>query len=451
MNKRLIILTGLLLMTAYQGYIVSDALAIPGEFETMWAMDLPRVTYFIGESVTFTVVAFASTDPTLMLPDQMAKITIRNESLAEVYEVWITTNVNGSAPVTWETGLEASAGNYTIILDDLKGDKVVRNFMLLFNEETYWQTRVDLIQEELDANYGYINYLFSYQKFLEKKVIAMERQLKIFGALTFITVMCGIYVAMHEAAMTRRTSSGLMSYPGKFMELMGFRHKPIVELDHEIIADAQIPLAKRVPIYGHVHCCPICDPDKTQPMTEGMLRDHLWAQHDRLHLKKDSIGAKWRARKAKSAKKSKEKANEPIKPAFASVEKYQEEWAEEKTKEHFQARLDLIKRQVKRKQISQAEAKVKIAQLKEDLQKANEKKPVYKETEKPTSPKPELQRKVRMEKQHLKAPPKVVILDNNPLSIASYLEDHPDFEINGVTKKTSIDELYDRLKNEKVN
>jgi hypothetical protein len=361
----------------------------------MWAMDLPRVTYFIGESVTFTVVAFASTDPTLMLPDQMAKITIRNDSLAEVYEAWITTNVNGSAPVTWDSGLEAAAGNYTIILDDLKGEKVVEHFMLLFNEETYWQTRVDLIQKELDANYGYINYLFSYQKFLEKKVMAMERQLKIFGALTFITVICGIYVAMHEAAMSRRTSSGLMSYPGKFMELMGFRHKPIVELDHEIIADVQIPLAKRVPIYGHVHCCPICDPNKTQPMTEGMLRDHLWAQHDRLHLKKDSIGAKWRAKKKAAAIKVKEKANEPIKPAFASVEKYQEEWAEEKTKEHFQARLNLIKRQVKRKELTSEQAKAKIAQLKADLQTANETITPPREA---SAPKVELTRKARTER-----------------------------------------------------
>jgi hypothetical protein len=127
-------------------------------------------------------------------------------------------------------------------------------------------------------------------------------------------------------------------------------------------------------------------------MTEGMLRDHLWAQHDRLHLKKDSIGAKWRAKKKAAAIKVKEKAKEPIKPAFASVEKYQEEWAEEKTKEHFQARLDLIKRQVKRKELTSEQAKAKIAQLKADLQKANETITPPREA---SAPKPELQRKVR--------------------------------------------------------
>ena len=89
MNKKRIVVLTLILLTAYQGYVASDALAIPGEFKTMWVMDLPRSTFFIGESVTFTVVAFASTDPTLKLPDQMAKITIRNESIAEVYEAWI--------------------------------------------------------------------------------------------------------------------------------------------------------------------------------------------------------------------------------------------------------------------------------------------------------------------------------------------------------------------------
>ncbi len=96
MKKKLIILCALVLMTSVQGYVISDALAIPGEFETMWAMDLPRVTYFIGESVTFTVVAFASTDPTLMLPDQMAKVTIRNDSLPHLLQIgedaWLVFN-----------------------------------------------------------------------------------------------------------------------------------------------------------------------------------------------------------------------------------------------------------------------------------------------------------------------------------------------------------------------
>jgi hypothetical protein len=424
MTKRLIVLSALLLMTAYQGYVVSDALAADGTFTTMWAIDLPRSTYFIGESVTFTVIAFASTDPTLMLPDQMAKITIRNETLAEVYEAWVTTNANGSAPVTWETGLEATTGNYTIILDDLKGAKVTENFVLLYNEETFWQTRVDMIERELRSQYNYINYLFSYNKFLENRVRWIDQQFKLLWAMSFVTIMCGVYVAMHEFAMTGRSSSGIMSYPGRLLELLGFRKKPIVELDHEIIADAKVPLHKRVPIYGHTHFCPICDLEMQQPMTEGMLRDHLWAKHDRLHLKKDSISAKWRARKREKTAKAKEKANESPRLAFASVEQYQQEWTEEKTKEQFQARLDHVKRRLKKKIISSEQARIEISKIRADLE-ATKKKPILKQT---TAPKPEVARKVRTEK----------ILTGIPKAPEKIPAEIPD-------SKTAIDELFDRL------
>jgi hypothetical protein len=448
MTKKLIVLSALMLMTTYQGFVVSDALAADGGFTTMWAIDLPRGTYFIGESVTFTVIAFASTDVTLMLPDQMAKITIRNESMAEVYDAWVTTNANGSAPVTWETGLEATTGNYTIILDDLKGTKVIGNFVLLYNEETFWQTRVDLIEKELQSQYNYINYLFSYNKFLEQRVRWIDQQFKLLWAMSFVTIMCGVYVAMHEFAMSGRSSSGIMSYPGKLLELLGFRKKPIVELDHEIIADAKVPPHKRVPIYGHTHFCPICDPEKLQPMTESMLRDHLWAKHDRLHLKKDSISAKWRARKHEKAVKVRMKAEEPPKPAFASVEKYQQEWTEEVTRERFQTRLNLVKMRLKKKLITSDQARTEISKIRADLESAKKKTLVFKET---SAPKVESPRKVRTEKQLSGIPKKPIILDNNPLSIASYLEDHPDSELDREPKKTAIDELFEKLNHEKVN
>jgi hypothetical protein len=76
----------------------------------------------------------------------------------------------------------------------------------------------------------------------------------------------------------------------------------------------------------------------------------------------------------------------------------------------------------------------------------------------PSLRKTESPRKVRTEriltgilKAPEKIPAKVVILDNNPLSIASYLEDHPDSELNQAPKKTAIDELFEKLTNEKVN
>jgi len=432
MNKKLIILTALMLATSYQGLVVLDASAGPGDFTTMWVINLPRATYFIGESVTFTVVAFASSDPSILLPDQMAKITIRNSSMAQVYEAWVTTNVNGSAPVTWESGLDAYAGNYTIILDDLSGKKVIAEFMLLYNEETFWQTKVDLLEREVESQYSYINYLFSVQKYQQKKLREIERKMTIFGGLAFVTVMCALYVGMHEVAMSRRTSTGIMSLPGKALDLI-FRKNPI-ELEHEIIADARVPFEKRVPVYGHDHFCPVCDPDKKQPMTENMLRDHLWAVHDRLHLKTDSILAKWRARKAKSIAKAQKKANEPIEPAFATVEKYQEEWAEENIKQKFQARLNLIKNDLRKKKITQAEAKAKVAQLREDLKKANAAKATTEVLKQTTAPKPEVARKARTERLHLAIPK---ASDENPTKI-------PD-------SRTAIDELFDKLSNEKVN
>ncbi|MFH0848666.1 MAG: hypothetical protein V1857_04115, partial [archaeon] len=215
MKRKMILLVGLMLLTAYQGYAISDALAIPGEFETMWAIDLPRVTYFIGESVTFTVVAFASTDPTLMLPDQMAKITIRNDSLAEVYEAWITTNVNGSAPVTWESGLEAEAGNYTIILDDLKGEKVVQHFMLLFNEETFWQVKVGLVERELESQYQYINYLFSFQKYQQKRIDELHRLVMTSFIALFMTLFIALWTWFPELAKRARAGKGIYDQLGK--------------------------------------------------------------------------------------------------------------------------------------------------------------------------------------------------------------------------------------------
>jgi hypothetical protein len=437
MRKRLVVMSVLILLTACQGYIVSDALAIPGEFETMWAMDLPRVTYFIGESVTFTVVAFASTDPTLMLPDQMAKITIRNDSLAEVYEAWITTNVNGSAPVTWDSGLEAVAGNYTIILDDLKGEKVVEHFMLLFNEETYWQVKVGLIEKELQSQYQYINFLYSFQKYQERKIKEMERRMTIFGALTFVTVMCAIYVGMHELSGAKRSTSGILSYGNAFKEVLGFRSRPIVELDHEEIASLHIPANKLPPIYGRTFYCQFCDKKQEHPMSGSELEAHGWAVHDRLHLKKDSIMAKLKEGKKQRIAKAQEKHKEPGEPVFASVEKYQQEWGEQTAKEHFQARLDQIKTLRKTGKLSDEKYQKMKNDLVADLDRykqrtrtASPKPEVLKQT---TSPKAEKSRKLRED-----------------LSISGILE-KPVVRPAETSASKVIDELYERLNHEKVN
>jgi hypothetical protein len=432
MKKRIVILTVLLALTAFQGLAVESALGDSGTFTTMWVIDLPRQTYFIGETVTFTVTAFASTDPSLLLPDQMAKITIRNASLIEVYSTWITTNSNGSAPIAWETGLNATAENYTIILDDLKTTKVTATFNLLFNEETYWQTRVDQLQKDLQTDRNYLNYLFAMQKYQQGRLNEIDRLVKIFGVLAFVTVMCAIYVGMHELAGSKRSSSGLMVYPSKAVELL-FRTRPAVELDHEILEDVHTPREKRVPIYGHDQFCPICDPDKRHKLTENQLKDHLWAKHDRLHLKKESIRAKWRARRAERELAARKKDKEAPKLTLVSTEKAKEEWSEDIAKRQFEARLKDLKSAIKKGELTPEEKKAEIAQLKADLDKANGKMP---EPQKTTSAKPELQRKVRGERQ-LSSP-------IFPTPSPSILK-----PIKMTQSKTKIDELYDQLSNKK--
>jgi hypothetical protein len=434
MNKKLVVLSALVLLTSCQAYVVFDASAADG-FEVMWVIEIPRDIYFIGETVTFTVVAFVSSDPDILLPDQMAKITIRNSTLFEVFSAWVTTNANGSAPVTWETGLDAATGNYTVILEDLADTKVIANFVVLYNEETYWQTRVDLLERDIQTQYDHLNYLFAVQKYQQQKLREMERKLTIFGALAFVTVMCALYVGMHEAAMTKRTTTGILSLPGKALDLL-FKKNPI-ELEHEIVADARVPYEKRVPIYGHDWYCQYCDPDRTRPMTIGQLEEHRWV-HYRLHLKKDSIMAKLRERKRESIRKAREKSADPTKPTLASVETYQKEWTEEKAKQNFQARLDLIKKQHKKKLITDAQAKAKIAQVRVELEAVNRKKQVL---ERSTSPKPEPQRKVRVERRlsHLPKPPTGILQVSKEIPAET-----PSYE-------SALDELSEKLNHEKVN
>jgi hypothetical protein len=422
-----LVIVGLICSTGLMGFASQKAGA---DFTVMWAMDLPRQTYFIGETVTFTVTAFASTDPTLKIPGELAQITIRNESLQEMYSAWITTDSNGSAPINWDIPITADPGNYTVILTDTHGFTSHQSIEILYNEETYWKTRVDLLQKEIEKQYQYINYLFSYNKWLTGQVNFMRKNFTLMWIIAFLAMLSGLYNFMYVSSRSKRNTSGILSYTSRAAEVLGFRSRPSVELDHEEIMGIEIPEKKKPPVYGHIYFCPVCDVNKLHPMTEVRLREHLWAEHDRLHLKKDSIMAKWRARKKKGLAKAEKKANELPKPAFASVEKYQEEWAEEKTKEQFKARLNFIKRQVKKKKISKAEAQVKMTQLRADMQKVKEtmsEPVVLKQT---PSPKPEIQRKARTERQ-LSSPPKV------PAGIP--------------TQKTAIDELFERLNHEKVN
>jgi hypothetical protein len=141
--------------------------------------------------------------------------------------------------------------------------------------------------------------------------------------------------------------------------------------------------------------------------------------------------AKWRARKKENVAKAKEKAKEAPGPAFASVEKYQQEWTEEKLRAQFQARLDHVKRRLKKKIISSEQARSEISKIRADLEATKKKKLIYKVS---SAPNPEPLRKVRMEK-HISGIPKVP--EKIPIEIPVH--------------KTAIDELFERLNHEKVN
>jgi len=469
MTKRLIVLSALMLLTAYQGLVVSDALAADGGFTTMWAIDLPRTTYFIGESVTFTVVAFASIDPTLLLPDQMAKVTIRNGSLVEVFEAWVTTNANGSAPVTWDTGLEAAPGNYTVILDDLKGGKVVAKFDLLYNEETFWQTRVDLLERELQSQYDYINYLFAVQKYQERRMDELGRMALMGFATMFATLFIALWTWFPELAKRARAGKGIYEQLGKGLAAMGITSEPRIYLDHEEVSQISVPADKAAPRFNVENYCEVCDKAHEKPLTLVAMEDHL-AIHDRYYLRRPF----WRAKRRQRIREKEAKAHEPEKKpelAYGTVKECSDDWEYRQKVGSLKIRVNGLKKLYDKKRINTATFKAEMKKVRAEVERLKEfssKEPEKSEERKsepttqvlkvPSLRKTESPRKVRTEriltgilKAPEKIPAKVVVLDNNPLSIASCLEDHPDSELNQAPKKTAIDELFERLNHEKVN
>jgi len=430
MNKKLVVLSALVLMTSCQAYVVFDATALGSDgYTVMWAIELPREVYFIGETVSFTVVAFVSSDPDILLPDQMAKITIRNGTLFEVYSAWITTNANGSAPVTWETGLDAATGNYTIILEDLADTKVVANFVVLYNEETYWQTRVDLLERDLQTQYEYLNYLFAHENYLQRQLQRNTRILHVLSICLFAVLFLALWTWFPELAKRARAGKGVYDQLGRGLAAMGITSEPVLYLQHEEVSQLSVPPDKAAPRFNVEFYCEICDPQHGNKMTLQQYEDHVF-MHDK-HYARPKFWKAWRRERARDAAK---KADEPEKlpePAYASIEEYKKEWTEEKARENLQARLDLIKMQHKKKLITDAQAKAKVAQVRADLEAVNAKTQVLKQT---PSAKVPIQRKVR-EKEALsgilKAPQKI------PTPIPS--------------SKSALDELFDKLNHEKVN
>lgn len=423
----------LMFSTASLGFI-SDASA--EEFKVLWTVQLPREIYFVGETVSFTVTAYASTDPTLKLPDQMATVTIRNESLAEVYSGWITTNMNGSSPVQWSSGLEAQVGNYTIILKDIPGTTVTKNFMLLFNEEMYWKKRVELIEEEMDRYYEHLNYLFAANKWLTREMNYWKNVVRWTFFLVFAVLLVGLWVFFPELAKRSRQEKGIYKNIAKGLTAFGLTNEPKIYLEHEEVAQVEVPPDKAAPRFNAKNYCPICDPELKNPMTLVQFESHI-KMHDKDYLKSDTWSAKFKEwnRKRKLTLEERENADEPLKPAFGSVEDYREKLGAKDRLRELQVRLKVLKDLRRKKKIAPEKLKDELGKIREEmrvLRKENDsplEEPVYKKTtsQKVVSPpKPP-------EEKRLSGIPKNRVLRKMPKPTKIVTDD-------------PLDELLDRLK-----
>ena len=278
MNRKVVAILCVGLLSA------SGCLLIPvsaDDFEVMWFVNLPRQTFFVGETVTFTITAFASTDPTVHLPGEMAQVTIRNQSMVEVFSAWVTTNQNGSVPVSWEMGLLVDSGNYTIILQPIGGKTITEEFVILYNEETYWKIRVDQLQDEVDQQYEYLNYLFATSNYLKKKVNTLRTQVWVAGIVMMITIMATLSIAIPEWSRRGRITKGRRSISGSLAKWAGLTNTPkVMQTEHhEEIGQLKNTPYKRPPRHGLEHHCPICDKDEMEPMTANALAEHIKVTH----------------------------------------------------------------------------------------------------------------------------------------------------------------------------
>jgi hypothetical protein len=255
---------------------VGDALA-EDEFSIVWGVNMPRNIYFIGETMTVEIIATASTDPNLFVPGEMALVTIRNESLQECYAAWLTTNDNGTIIAQWDIPLEMDTGNYTFVLAPIMSDNIIIPFLVLYDENTYWQKRVENLEEELKLQYEYLNYLYSSNNYLNKQVAILKDQVFIAGIIMFVTLMATMWVVIPEWARRANQSESKENMSSKLAKLMGFSSTPKVLLTehHEELAQLKTPIGMKPPRYGMVHHCSICDPESKELMTRKAYIEHL--------------------------------------------------------------------------------------------------------------------------------------------------------------------------------
>jgi hypothetical protein len=397
------------------------------DFKVMWKMEIPRATYFIGETLSLTVTAFASTDPELKIPGEMALVTIRNQSLVEVYSGWITTNSNGSAPVSWDIDIESDSGNYTIILKPINGESVTEKIMVLYNEETYWKERVNELEEDQNKMYEYVNYLFSYNQWLTRQFNFWKNVVKWTFAITFAVLFIGLWVFFPELARRSRTEKGIYAQFSKGLNALGMSSEPRIYLEFEEVAQLEVPKDKAAPREHATNFCTVCDPDMKNPMTLMQMEDHI-RMHDKSYLQKGAWKGKLRKR---SEQKKSDKKVEPEmpEPAYGTVKEYSDKWNDKQKKTDLKIRLKVLKDLKKKHKISPEKFSEELNKVKNEVVEIKKKHATEPIEPEPTSQKPLLQRKVR-EERRISTPKNSISGNSNP--------------------KTPIDELFEKLSNEKV-
>ena len=405
------------------------------DFEVVWVVNLPRDIYFVGETMTVEIYAYASTDPDLFIPGEMALVTVRNETLQEVYSSWFTTNTNGTIVAQWDISLDMDIGNYTLILAPIMADNIILPFFVLYDENTYWQKKVENLEDELQLQYEYLNYLYASNNYLNKQIDILKDQVLIAGIIMFITLMATMWNVLPEWARRANQSENRDKMGSRLAKLMGFSTTPKVLLTdhHEELAQLKTPEGKKPPRYGMIHHCVICDPESKELMTKKAYIEHL-----ELHTHRTLSYAKWRRNRIYKALitdhyklPSDDFAIE--KPVLLEKKKDDIVDSVELSRKELKAiNHELRTQKEKDKQKKKDDKKAEKVRAKEErklakhAQKAlGKSEPVLKET---TIQKPERTRKVRERKP----------LSGNP-------EPRPIKKLANPTSKSQIDDLFDKL------
>ena len=403
------------------------------DFEVKWIMDFPRPTYFIGETVTFKVSAFATSDITVFLPGEMAMVTIENESKVEAYSAWVTTGTNGSAIVNWDTGLEISSGNYTIILQPIGGAPITKEISVLYNEETYWKIRVDQLRDELERQYEYLNYLFATSNYLKDQVNKLRSQVVVAGVVMIITILIVLFNVIPDWARRAGASKSKFGFAAGLAKMAGFSNTPKVlqTEQHEELAQLKPNECKSPPRHGLEHYCPSCDKERKEPMTAIALAEHIESYHG------NTPGGMpfSRARRREKVYRTliKEDYKKPVEPKVVAgvqpleirrqelidealvIEEEREKAAPKKVKKDKKLKLPKVRRRDRPKK-----------EKRQKRRKAQPEKVVLNDS---PPPKAESQQKVRRIKQHTGVP-------SEPVETAEQ------------SSADAIDELYEKLKKE---